>query len=201
MPMSSSLMYLLKGTLQNWTANSRMSLNLSKTWEMLLHRLTSKPAPPPLPGIERKDCLKLLGITFHDTCDWDFHIDSLLSIAASPLYILRICKYYIYTNDQLIALFECLIMSLFLYVLEVWYSASQGKYLHRIDTFIRCAYRSGHTNNNLYTCWRIGTGSIQKNHEWHWSLMVAMVTLGPLEIEAMTSYSPEWELNGLSRSL
>lgn len=86
---------LLKGTVQSWAANRRKSLNLSKTREMLLHCITSKPAPPPLPGIERKDCLKLLGITFHNPCVWDFHIDSLLSRAASPLYILIILYYYI----------------------------------------------------------------------------------------------------------
>ena len=86
---------LLKGTVQSWAANTRKSLNLSKTREMLLHCITSKPAPPPLPGIERKDCLKLFGITFHNPCVWDFHIDSLLSRAASPLYILIILYYYI----------------------------------------------------------------------------------------------------------
>ena len=37
-------------------------------------------------------------------------------------------------------------MSLFLYGLEVWGSAFQGKYLDRIDSFIRHAYRFGYTN-------------------------------------------------------
>ena len=95
MPIKIAINVLLKGTVQSWAANSRKSLNLSKTREMLLHRTTSKPAPPPLPGIERKDCLKLLGITFHNPCVRDFHIDCLLSRAASPLYILIIVYYYI----------------------------------------------------------------------------------------------------------
>ena len=95
MPIKIAINVLLKGTVQSWAANSRKSLNLSKTREMLLHRTTSKPAPPPLPGIERKDCLKLLGITFHNPCVRDFHIDYLLSRAASPLYILIILYYYI----------------------------------------------------------------------------------------------------------
>lgn len=68
MPIKIAINVLLKGTVQSWAANSRKSLNLSKTRERLLHRTTSKPAPPPLPGIERKDCLKLLGITFHNPC-------------------------------------------------------------------------------------------------------------------------------------
>lgn len=133
--------------LESWAANNRMSLNLSKTWEMLLRSRTTQPAPPPVPGIERKEWLKLLGITFHeDPCNWDLHVDSLLSRAASRLYILRVCKYYGYTKDQLSKLFDSLIMSLFLYGLEVWGSAYQGKYLDRIDTFFRRAYRFGYTN-------------------------------------------------------
>ena len=73
---------------------------------------------------------------FHeDSCNWDLHIDSLLSRAATRLYILRICNYYGYSKDQLSKLFDSLIMSLFLYGLEVWASAYQRKYLDRIHPF------------------------------------------------------------------
>ena len=106
---------------------------------MLLHSRTTKPGPPPpMSGIEGKEWLKLLRIIFHeDPCNWDLHIDSLLSRAASRQYVLRVCKYYGYTKDQLSKHFESLIMSLFLYGLEVWGSAFQGKFSDRIDTFIR----------------------------------------------------------------
>jgi len=43
---------------ENWAAKNRMSLNLPKAWEMLLRSRTIKPAPPPVPGIERKEWLK-----------------------------------------------------------------------------------------------------------------------------------------------
>ena len=66
---------------------------------------TTKPAHPPVPGMEWKEWLKLLGITFHeDPCN--LHVNSLLSRAASRLYILRICKYYNYSKDQLSKLFD-----------------------------------------------------------------------------------------------
>ena len=39
----------------------------------------------------------------------------LLSRAAGRLYILKVCKYYGYTKDQLSELFDSLTMSLFLY--------------------------------------------------------------------------------------
>ena len=152
MPMISPLVCLLERTLAQRLQKLRalktgLRLNFSKTWEILLYRRTSELAPPPVPGIQRKECLKLSGITFHeDPSNWDLHIDSFLSRAASRLYILRVCKYYGYTKDQLSVLFESLIMSLFLYGLEVWCSASQGKYLDRIDIFIRRPCRFGFTD-------------------------------------------------------
>ena len=114
---------------------------------MLLHRRTSKPAPPPVPGIGGKDWVKFLGITFHkDLCNCDVHIDTFLSRAVSRQYILRVCKYYGYTKDQLSALFKSLKMSLFQYGLEVWGSASQRTFLDLIDNFVRRFYRFGSTN-------------------------------------------------------
>jgi hypothetical protein len=69
-----------------------MTLNLSKTWEMLLSGGTSKPPPAPIEGIERKKWLKLRGVTFEDdVCCWDLHVDGLLSKAGSRMYILRVC--------------------------------------------------------------------------------------------------------------
>ena len=49
-------------SMKHWAASNRMSLNLSKTWEMLIHGKTTKPNSQPVPGIERKAWLKLLGI-------------------------------------------------------------------------------------------------------------------------------------------
>ena len=66
--------------IENWAARNRMTLNLSKTWEMLLSGGTSKPPPGPINGIKRKKWLKLLGITFEDdVCCWELQVDDLLS--------------------------------------------------------------------------------------------------------------------------
>ena len=49
---------------ENWAKKSNMSLNLKKTWEMDTDGKTSKPKPLPLRDIEKKETLKLHGITF-----------------------------------------------------------------------------------------------------------------------------------------
>ena len=134
-------------SMKHWAASNRMTLNLSKTWEMLILGKTTKPNPQPVPGIERESWLKLLGIIFQENpCCWDLHVDKLIAKASSRLYILRVCKLYAYgySQDQLNKLLDSLILSLFAYGLEVWGSARK-KYLDRIDNFCKRAYRYGYT--------------------------------------------------------
>ncbi|CAH3156968.1 unnamed protein product, partial [Porites lobata] len=42
-----------------------------------------------------KPSLKLLGVTFQsDPCNWDLHLDNILSKASSCLYMSCVCKFY-----------------------------------------------------------------------------------------------------------
>ena len=52
--------------MKDWCKKNYTSLNLPKTWEMVIHGKTSKPKPQPLQDIKRKESLKLLGITFQN---------------------------------------------------------------------------------------------------------------------------------------
>ena len=98
-----------------------MKVNLTKTSELLLREKTIRMPPEPLEIIGRKEKLKLLGVTFEQVpVNWDTHIDYLLSKASSRLYIIRICKYYGYSIENLDLLFQSLILSVFTYAIEVW---------------------------------------------------------------------------------
>ena len=131
--------------IDKWAMENRMSLNLSKTWEIVMSRKTQRPLPPRIGETERKEWLKLLGVSFQDDPNcWDIHVDNLLSKAGRRMYILRVCKSYGYSKNHLNKLFETLILSLFYYGIEVWGSALLKKYLERIDQFFRRAYRYGY---------------------------------------------------------
>ena len=126
--------------MKKWADINEMSLNFTKTWEMCMHGKTTKLSPPELPGIKRKSWFKLLGVTFQeDVTNWDIHIDNMLSKASSRMYILRVCKSYGYSKDQLNNLFNSLVTSVFLYGIEAY----QQKYLDRIDRFLKRAHRFG----------------------------------------------------------
>ena len=104
-----------------WASENRITLNMSKTWGMVEARgRTNKLPPPEIDNIERKSCLNLLGMLLQDyPCNWDMQVDNLLSKAVSRMNILRVCRVYGYTKENLNLLFESLILSLFYYGIEV----------------------------------------------------------------------------------
>ena len=78
-----------------------MSINVTKTKELVLRGRSNALIPTPLPGIEQVDNIKLLGVTFHHSPNnWDSHFDTLLS-KAGRMYILRICKKFGYSRENL----------------------------------------------------------------------------------------------------
>ena len=89
-------------------------------WEMLLKGKSTKALPAPPALIEWKPGLKLLGVTFQsDLCNWDSHLDNMLSKASSRLHILRVCKFYGLPLDHLHILFTSLILPTLTYAVEV----------------------------------------------------------------------------------
>ena len=83
-------------------------------------------------------------------CNWDTHFEHMPEKACSRLYILRICKYYGYSLQELTILFESLIVSIFKYAFEIWTVACYNKYLFQIDRFCKRAVRYGYTNKVLH---------------------------------------------------
>ena len=122
-----------------------MKVNLTKTWELLLQGKTTGTPPEQLETIWRKEKLKPLGITFEQVpVNWDTHIDYLLSKTTSRLYIIRICKYYGYSTENLDLLFQSLILSVFTYTIEVLGCTFYSTYFSRIDKLFAGCYELGY---------------------------------------------------------
>ena len=127
-----------------WSKNNCMKVNSTKTWELLLRGRTTSTPPEPLEIIGRKEKLNLLGVTFEQVpVNWDIHIDYLLSKANSRSYIIRICKYYGYSIENLDLRFQSLILSVLTDAIEVWGCALYSKYLSRIDKLFATCHKLG----------------------------------------------------------
>ena len=62
---------------------NRMTINLKKTWELLLRGRSTRVPPEPLGIIDRKDKLTLLGVTMN----WDTQFEYLLSKVSSYVFL------------------------------------------------------------------------------------------------------------------
>ena len=124
--------------------------NYSKEkYRKILH--LKKPPPGSVHLIERKSELKLLGVTFHENpYNWDSYFHNMIDKANSRLYILRICKYYGYTLEELTILFHSLIMSVFTYTIEVWACAYGSRYFSKIDKFCKRAWNYDYTKERIF---------------------------------------------------
>ena len=108
---------------------------------MVIRSNISTPLTAAIPNILRKTWLKILGVTLENAPDkWDLHFDEMISRAAGRLYILRVCKYYGMSINQLNLLFNSLIMRLFIYGVELW-GGTYDKHINQIDKFISRAYQ------------------------------------------------------------
>ena len=57
-----------------WAEKNQISLNLSKTWKILLKRKSPEVPPEPLAIVECKTRRKSIGVTFEaDSMNWDMH--------------------------------------------------------------------------------------------------------------------------------
>ena len=131
-----------------WSNENRMSLNMEKTYEMIVRGKVSAPLPDHIPFIIRKDWLKILGVTIKEIPGkWDKHFEEMMKKASSRMYILRVCKHYGFSTQQLDLLFNSLIISLFTFAVEIWGRASYHKYVSQIDKFVNRAHRNGYTSN------------------------------------------------------
>ena len=70
----------------------------------------------------------------------------MITKASSRLYILRVCKFYGYSSQEVTLPFDSHIMALFMFAIEASACAYDWKYLSQIDKFIKRAAKYGYTN-------------------------------------------------------
>ena len=75
-----------------WTVNNDMQINISKTKEIILGRISQNNLEllsTPAGTVERVTTFKLLGIHLDDTLTWSTHVNAITSKATKRLYFLK----------------------------------------------------------------------------------------------------------------
>ena len=85
----------------SWTQNNILTINLTKTNEMIVKGDVERPLLTVTFDIKQEVFLKILGVYFYSNPkDWEKQIDALLSKAGRRMHILRVCKKNGYSLDS-----------------------------------------------------------------------------------------------------
>ena len=79
--------------ISTWASANNLTLNSSKSKEMIIFRPRHQfDPPPPLPNITRVKTLKILGVILQDNLKLTAHIDHLTVTCSSSFYAIRKLK-------------------------------------------------------------------------------------------------------------
>lgn len=126
--------------LEKHFASKNLKLNTSKTFELLIN--FGKSDVPCIPSVERKDNVKILGVTFDKKLNFAKHINNMVMVANRKVYLLLKLKRLGFTKQELILLYKSLVLSSLTYCASVWGGAASC-HLDKIDNVQRKAVRLG----------------------------------------------------------
>ena len=129
--------------IESWAATCNLSLNKSKTKELIFHRPSGPtfPSPPLTVGIQRVDNLKILGVTVSGNFSFKKHVDDLISSGSQTLYALKTLKAHGLSSTNIFAVTHSTLISKLTYCAPAWHGFSSCEDINRIDSIIKRAQR------------------------------------------------------------
>jgi Reverse transcriptase (RNA-dependent DNA polymerase) len=126
---------------QNWCSIYGLSLNNNKTKIMSFRSSRAKPKQ-----LELRDFstyvvpnIKIVGFTFDEKLNWQFHIDNLIKTLSSRVHIFRLLKHAL-TKSHLINLYFGIFQSLLDYSFPIYYSINE-KSIQRLTSIQNRVHR------------------------------------------------------------
>jgi len=110
---------------ETWALNNNLKLNKSKSMEMIIFpsvRAKARANPiPPIPGIERVDSMKILGITLSSTLSMTTHVKDVTQTASQSLYAIKLLKKHGLNIASTLSVFNALVISRLTYASSAWW--------------------------------------------------------------------------------
>jgi hypothetical protein len=109
-------------SVKQWAVNNLMTINFSKTKELVFRRPRPSAAlsPPCIEGIERIVIAKLLGVFIDSQFHFTEHIDFILRQCSQRMYIIRSLQRRGLPESSLEAVFNAIVLSRIIYALSAW---------------------------------------------------------------------------------
>jgi hypothetical protein len=144
---------------ERWAAANNLTLNRSKSVEMVFVAPRTKRAvvipSPAVPGFQRVESMKILGVTFNRKFSVTDHVDHLLAACAQSLFALRTLRHHGLPVTALQLVFQATVLSKLSYASSAWWGFASAEDKARLEAFVsrcgRLGYRaaSGPTLSNI----------------------------------------------------
>jgi len=133
---------------EDWARVNNLALNRLKSVEIVFvppraRRATTIP-PPAVPGFNREESIKALGVTFSHKLSVSAHIDELLAACAQTLFALRTLRHHGLPSSGLHAVFQSIVVAKLSYAASAWWGFTTAADRNRLEAFLRRATRLGY---------------------------------------------------------
>jgi len=132
--------------IEMWSKQNNLTLNRSKSAEIIFTDPKRKPRqyplPPPLPDIDRTTFVKILGVTFTNHLSVSQHVHSVTSSCAQHLYALKLLRAHGMCEKALQQVFRSVIISKICHASSAWWGFTSATDRQHLKAFLRRSVRS-----------------------------------------------------------
>jgi hypothetical protein len=142
-----------------WAMANNLSLNRKKSAEIVFVSPWSKreiliPSPP-VPGFERVDFIRALGVTVSRRFSITQHVDKVLAACAQTLFALRTLKHHGLPTKALHVIFQATVVAKLAYAAPAWWGFANAADKERLEAFLRRSGMLGYREQSAPTLARI----------------------------------------------
>jgi len=133
---------------ETWAAANNLILNYSKSVEIVFvaprsKRATTIPSPA-VPGLQRVNSIKILGVTISRRFSITDHVDQLLVACAQTLFAMRTLRQHGLATDALQVIFQATVVNKLSYASSAWWGFANAEDKARLETFLGRSVRLGY---------------------------------------------------------
>lgn len=130
--------------IENWSNDNNLTLNRSKSLELIFVKPGCKPKvqlPSQIEGIPRVHRTKALGVTIRSDFSFSDHVSDTLSSSAKALFALRTLRSHGMHNYLLQKVFDSTVLTKLLYCSQVWWGFTNCEDKARLESFLNKSRR------------------------------------------------------------
>jgi len=131
---------------EDWARNNNLTLNRAKLVDFFFVSPRCRRATlilsPAVPGFQRVETIKVLGVTVSRKFSVTQHVDNLLAACAQTLFALRTLRHHVLPDEAIHAVFQAVVVVAKLsYASPAWWGFSSASDRGRIEALLRRAAR------------------------------------------------------------